>query len=471
MDDSALPVLPGSDRTIPFQEEASYPPRAGNRVRPLVDGLPAFRRICAAVEAARHSVWLTVAFITPDFRLPDGRGSLFDLLEGAVARGLDVRVIFWRIGAAAKPDPDTFSGTPADRAFLAARGSRLKIRWDQAPGPYCQHEKIWLIDAGQPEETAFVGGINLTPRALVPAGHAPVAGVAHQVHDLFLEIAGPSVSDLHHGFVQRWNEASERLAEDGLWGHPAEETVPFPTELSAPKAAPGCLVQVQRQVLAGGYSDGRPSPGGRPYPIAEGERTILRQYLAAIEAAQRTIYIENQAVAIEPILARLATAVERGVEVVMLVPAEPEPWAREARRDPARRAPFERLAALGEHENFTLAGLAAPDGQGGRSPVYVHSKAMLVDDSWATAGSCNLHANSLTGHTETNLAVRDEALVRALRCTLFAEHLGEDTAELDDRAALRLFREVARENAARGKHGGSAWRGLAFALAATTYGE
>ena len=46
--------------------------------------------------------------------------------------------------------------------MLDARGSRFRIRWDRAPGPYCQHQKSWLIDAGQASETAFVGGINLT---------------------------------------------------------------------------------------------------------------------------------------------------------------------------------------------------------------------------------------------------------------------------------------------------------------------
>jgi len=30
---------------IPFVAACSYPPRAGNAVRPLVDGVPAFRRI------------------------------------------------------------------------------------------------------------------------------------------------------------------------------------------------------------------------------------------------------------------------------------------------------------------------------------------------------------------------------------------------------------------------------------------
>jgi phosphatidylserine/phosphatidylglycerophosphate/cardiolipin synthase-like enzyme len=74
---------------IPFVDTGSYPPRGGNLLRPLVDGTPVFRRIAEAVEQARHSVWLTVAFYAHDFEMPEGRGSLFDLLDRAVERGLD----------------------------------------------------------------------------------------------------------------------------------------------------------------------------------------------------------------------------------------------------------------------------------------------------------------------------------------------------------------------------------------------
>ena len=37
---------------IPFTDTGSYPIRAGNAVRPLVDGVPALQRICEAVDAA-----------------------------------------------------------------------------------------------------------------------------------------------------------------------------------------------------------------------------------------------------------------------------------------------------------------------------------------------------------------------------------------------------------------------------------
>jgi phosphatidylserine/phosphatidylglycerophosphate/cardiolipin synthase-like enzyme len=56
---------------IPFPTSGSYPVRGGNMVRPLIDGTAAFRQIHEAIEAARHSVWLTVTFILPSFRFPD----------------------------------------------------------------------------------------------------------------------------------------------------------------------------------------------------------------------------------------------------------------------------------------------------------------------------------------------------------------------------------------------------------------
>ena len=81
---------------VPGALRSAYPLRTGNFVRPLVDGEPAFRRICEAVEAGRHSVWVTVAFLEHDVQMPDGRGTFFDVLDRAAARGLDVRALFWR---------------------------------------------------------------------------------------------------------------------------------------------------------------------------------------------------------------------------------------------------------------------------------------------------------------------------------------------------------------------------------------
>jgi phosphatidylserine/phosphatidylglycerophosphate/cardiolipin synthase-like enzyme len=208
-----------------------------------------------------------------------------------------------------------------------------------------------------------------------------------------------------------------------------------------------------------------------PFDVAAGERSILEQYEQAIDAARRTIYLENQAIPIPPIAERLARALGRGVDVVLLVPAIPEDHVYAARRDPQQKALFDGLAALACHPNFLLAGIAGRDADGARGVIYVHAKLMLVDDTWATIGSCNLHSNSLSGHSEMNLSVWDTTVVRALRCTLFAEHLGEDTAQLDDRAALRLYQRIAHENRVKWQSGNFDWQGLAFGLSADSYGR
>jgi phosphatidylserine/phosphatidylglycerophosphate/cardiolipin synthase-like enzyme len=148
----------------------------------------------------------------------------------------------------------------------------------------------------------------------------------------------------------------------------------------------------------------------------------------------------------------------------------PSPRRRSARRDPERRALFEGVAALGQYRNFALVGIAGRNAQNGRSTIYVHAKIMLIDDSWATIGSCNLHRNSLFGSTEMNASFWDPNVVRALRCDLLAEHLDRDTAHLDDRAALGCYRDVAEENRAKRAAGDAQWRGLAFGLDPASYG-
>jgi phosphatidylserine/phosphatidylglycerophosphate/cardiolipin synthase-like enzyme len=449
---------------IPFVAACSYPPRAGNAVRPLVDGVPAFRRIAEAVEAAQHSVWLTVAFFAPDFRMPDGIGSLFDVLDRAVARGLDVRVLFWRPNQESMGYGRTFAGSSEQRAMLGARRSGFRIRWDRAHGPYCQHQKSWLIDAGQACETAFVGGTNLTAKAMGSPGHMADG----ERHDIYVEISGPSATDVHHNFVQRWNEASERAAFDGTWGHDGNDGLTFPSRLSAPRG--GSTVQIQRMVHRGRYDDAHPSPESRAHAIAGGERSILTQYLQAIDAARRSIYIENQAIPIPEVASALENALKRGVDVVAVVPADPEEGVRLARQDPGRKPLFDGLAALGRHENFALVGIAGLDARGRRSSIYVHSKVMLVDDAWTTIGSCNLHAYSLSGHTEMNASIWDPEVVRALRCELLAEHLGQDISAMDDRSALRLMREIASANRTRYDANDFEWQGLAFSLDPATYG-
>jgi cardiolipin synthase len=459
---------------VPIVGSGSYPARSGNRIRPWIDGGPAFGRISEAIEAAQHSVWVTVTFLWADFEMPDGRGSVFDVLDRAAARGLDVRMLFWRpdpgtssetTGGPTKPHTrNTFWGSPEQRASLDARHSGVLIRWDRAYPGFCQHQKSWLIDADHDSETAFVGGINLNPHSVVEPGHR---GEGHN-HDVYVEIAGPGTVDVHHNFVQRWNEASERDVADGRWGNGADQDLIFPHRV--PSVRGPTQAQVQRTVHSGLYFDGHPSPGGDPFAIAAGERSILEQYRAAIGAARRSIYLENQYIEVAGIVACLHDALGRGVEVVVVLPGKPDLVGLRGSEDPERRSFLEARAALGGFDNFALCGLASAGESGQRHHVYVHAKLMIIDDEWATIGSCNLHRYSLFGNVEMNVSFWDPDVVRKLRCRLLEEHLGDSTESLDDRSALRRFSEVAGANRQRWDSGRTEWQGLAFSLDPTTYG-
>jgi cardiolipin synthase len=456
-------------RHVPFARMASYPPRAGNAVRPLVDGVPAFRRICEAVESARASAWVTVAFIDHDALMPDGRGTFFDVLDRAATRGLDVRALFWREPRLDEIEPGSshFEGTEDERRWLASRGSRFKARWDRLPDRWCQHQKSWLVDAGEPSEVAFVGGINLdAPSVGSQPGHGD--GEHTHVHDVYLEVRGPAATDVHHNFVQRWNGASERGEDGGSWPDlAAASDLAFPGALSP--AAGEVPVQITRTVLEGRYTDGTAAPLHAAFPIAKGEKSVLEQYLAAIGAAQRTIYLENQVIGSPVVAEALEAALGRGVEVVFLVPGNAHPAFVEARKNPRAAPFFEKLARLGQHGNFTLAAIARSHGEGRYDEIYVHAKIAIVDDAWATIGSTNVAERSFHRDTELNASFWHADAARALRAELLYEHLGVDTSGLDDRSALRLYRETALGNRDRRARRES-MQGLAYAIDPRDYG-
>lgn len=201
-----------------------------------------------------------------------------------------------------------------------------------------------------------------------------------------------------------------------------------------------------------------------------GEYSVVDQYRRALETARASIYIEDQAIGAVEIIERLQDALDRGLQVVFLVPADPNREMAAARGNTDARAFWESLAKLGESDGFTLAALASSRPEGGYQHVYVHAKIALIDDVWCTIGSANIGNRSFYGDTELNAAIWHRPSVRALRVELLQEHLGRDTSELDDREAMGLYGRIARENAERYRRGDKL-EGLAFAVDPAHYAE
>ena len=171
--DKALIVPSPMDRDgaaayIPAAASGAYPARAGN-LRAAAD------RRRGSIRPDRRGGRRGAAQRLADRRvlcrrlpLPDGRGALFDVLDRAAARGVDVRAAVLAAQSGEQRLRPHLLGHGGGARNAAARGSRLRIRWDRAAARLLPASEELADRCRPPSETAFVGGINLTSQA--PSG-------------------------------------------------------------------------------------------------------------------------------------------------------------------------------------------------------------------------------------------------------------------------------------------------------------
>lgn len=205
-----------------------------------------------------------------------------------------------------------------------------------------------------------------------------------------------------------------RLARMPRHPQPLPETAPPP-----PPAGPHA-VQLLRT-----YGVRRP-----PFPFApEGERSIARAYTKAFANARSMIYIEDQYMWSSEVAAGIAGALKEnpGLNVIAVIPRYPD-------SDGFLGGPPKRAAQV---RAIGIMRRAAPDRVGvfdleirAGTPIYVHAKICIIDDTWFTIGSDNFNRRSWTMDSELTCAVIDTGtpppLAHGLRLQLWAEHLGLD---------------------------------------------
>lgn len=118
---------------------------------------------------------------------------------------------------------------------------------------------------------------------------------------------------------------------------------------------------------------------------------IEKLYLAAIRAARRTIYVENQYLAAgslcEAMEARLAEP--DGPEIVIVNPHYAQGFVEDEARHSVRSRMIERLQDaddLGGGGRFSIVHPVSADG----TPIYVHPKVFVIDDQFLKIGSSNI---------------------------------------------------------------------------------
>jgi cardiolipin synthase len=274
-------------------------------------------------------------------------------LEQAAARGVEVYIIF-----------DGFANLVVPRRFKRFPPSLHVLEYPIVPWPihplhissYARdHRKILVVDG----ETAFVGGYNIG------------AAYATEWRDTHLRVSGPHAYELENVFVDFWN---------------AHRTGGLPV-----------LPPHRRRVWDPRINVHRNDPQLLIFPI----RTM---YLEAIDRASHHIYLTHAYfVPDRIILGGLLQAVQRGVDVRLLMPARSNhllsDWLARSRYDQCLAGGIRLLLYQG---------------------AMVHAKTATIDGIWSTIGTANLDRLSLVGNFEVNVEIYDEELAAHMEA-IFAD--------------------------------------------------
>lgn len=149
---------------------------------------------------------------------------------------------------------------------------------------------------------------------------------------------------------------------------------------------------------------------------------IYQAIMKRIKHSKQQIILQTPYLSIPYLLYRqIKKAVERGVEVTLLVPEHSD-------------HPFARLVARQQIDRLRAIGVKAFT-----HPVMNHAKVVLVDD-WVTFGSCNLDRLSLQHNNEMNIQSQDSALVADTKAIL--EQWKDSAKEITTRQSNRLNRII-----------------------------
>jgi phosphatidylserine/phosphatidylglycerophosphate/cardiolipin synthase-like enzyme len=417
----------------------------GNTATPLVHGATYFAELIHRVAELRRGDLLLFT---------DWRGDPDQLLTGApdsavsqalceaARRGVDVRGLIWR--------------SHLDKLGLSASENRHLGEEIEEAGGEClldmrvrtggsHHQKfVVLRHPGRAElDVAFVGGIDLCHSRRDDSEHrgdpqrqpmAKVYGTRPPWHDAMVALRGPAVGDVETVFRERWedpqpltrsplNWLAERARREDRHGDPLPPQLPDPAPIG-PHAVQ--LLRTYPKRLGG-------------YPFApEGERSVAHGYTKALRRARCLVYVEDQYLWSDEVASTFADALraQPGLHVIAVLPHHPDQDGRFSLppnlvgRDRAlstmRAAGGDRVAVYGiENASGT--------------PVYVHAKVCIVDDTWATIGSDNFNRRSWTHDSELTAAVLDDT--RDPRTPRDPGGLGDGARTYARNLRLQLLRE------------------------------
>jgi cardiolipin synthase len=342
----------------------------GNDVRLLVCGEQYFPALEAAIDQAHQEIFLET-YIFADDHIGE---RIAAALARAAQRGVRVRVLVDGFGAS------EFETT--HRVALEAAGAhtlifRPDISWVTLRRNRLRrmHRKLAVIDAS----TGFAGGINIIDDMHTP-GHTPPR------FDFAVQVRGPLVARMHAECQKLW----ERVAWATLQFRPH---LPRLREYANRQAG-----QIRATLLVRDNLRHR--------------RDIEDAYLEAINGARSDIILANAYfLPGRRFRQALVRAAERGVTVTLILQGRVEYLLMHYASQALYGALLSKGVRIIEYRRS-----------------FMHAKAAVVDDDWATVGSSNIDPFSLMLAREANIVVSDAGFTRELRQKLLqaASHGGRE---------------------------------------------
>ncbi|WP_415835658.1 phospholipase D-like domain-containing protein [Corallococcus soli] len=307
--------------------------------------------------------------------------------------------------------------------FNWTTNERLRFRFDSSSPLYAaHHQKLVVVDGVQ----AFTGGMDVCDCRWDDRDHPARSKLRCDsgrdphgpYHDVQTVLTGPAVKPLAELFEARWaHSGGGEIRLEPV----ARDDVSFQATMPAP---PG-PVAISRTF------------GKTILPPQEEVQEIRALYVDAIAAAERFIYIENQyfsSRAIYDALVKRMRAAGRGrLQVMLVLPRQPEALREQIAMGVAQVRLLRALREVAREtgHGFAVYGSAAKGEDGSDVFTYIHSKVMVVDDTFLTVGSANTTNRSLGLDSELNLSWEAQApgdavskAIRRIRVSLMAEHAG-----------------------------------------------
>lgn len=397
---------------------------AADRFAYIVDGADYLRHAKAAMLRAQNRIilvgWDFDAGTTfepgkPTMPGPNQLGAFLYWLLWKRA-GLQIYVLKSNLRLLSVFDDVWYGITPVS-LLNRVSGRRIRFAVDGAhPTGAVHHQKIIVVD----DDVAFCGGIDLTvgrwdtPEHLDDEPLRPAHGPRHEVA---VAVDGAAARGLSEVARNRWHGATGQTLGELDVAHTA-----WPRGLEP--ALRDIEVGIARTIPA--------------LPENDEAREVEALNIAAIRAARHVIYLENQYLAARPLAEALIRRLQEpdGPEVVIILPRRSESRLEQQSMDSARSLLIDELFAADEHGRLGIYWPVTANG----TPIYVHSKVIVIDDRLLRIGSSNLNNRSMGFDSECDIAVEADTdtvreLVAQVRRQLISEHLDVLVADFD--AAVR----------------------------------